>query len=331
MRIVTIFLALLLSLPAFVSEAGLTVAQKAMRTKMVTFLKEEGYMPEITDEGSIKFKIEGIIYFITLDERDTNPLYYTMSATFNYGDVITRDKMDAIIAEINLYKAIKMTYADNYYSVGSEVYLVDIDQFRYTFYKTKKTIQQALAEIPELAEKVGGESIGSYYTSPATTSSYNYAPPLTLDNLFPVYGYSIGVQLKTLKDAGYKAQKIDKSNYVYIGKNSFWDFDGNKTMESISVKEIPSEWASKWGMTFNWSFNQWKNFLLENDFNIWSEKSEVKRYDYDGRNYLYGHIYANSPDGRFQFIVLFSGGNRNGEGYSIESPASSNNFRVELR
>ena len=38
MRIVTIFLALLLSLPAFVSEAGLTVAQKAMRTKMVTFL-----------------------------------------------------------------------------------------------------------------------------------------------------------------------------------------------------------------------------------------------------------------------------------------------------
>ena len=72
MRIVTIFLALLLSLPAFVSEAGLTVAQKAMRTKMVTFLKEEGYMPEITDEGSIKFKIEGIIYFITLDERDTN-------------------------------------------------------------------------------------------------------------------------------------------------------------------------------------------------------------------------------------------------------------------
>ena len=71
MRIVTIFLALLLSLPAFVSEAGLTVAQKAMRTKMVTFLKEEGYMPEITEEGSIKFKIEGIIYFITLDERDT--------------------------------------------------------------------------------------------------------------------------------------------------------------------------------------------------------------------------------------------------------------------
>ena len=118
-------------------------------------------------------------------------------------------------------------------------------------------------EIPELAEKVGGESIGSYYTSPATTSSYNYAPPLTLDNLFPVYGYSIGVQLKTLKDAGYKAQKIDKSNYVYIGKNSFWDFDGNKTMESISVKEIPSEWASKWGMTFNWSYNQWKKFLLQ--------------------------------------------------------------------
>lgn len=149
--------------------------------------------------------------------------------------------------------------------------------------------------------------------------------------MFPVHGYSLGVALKTLKDAGYKAQKIDKSNYVYIGKNAFWDFDGNKIMESISVKEIPSAWVSNWGMTFNWSYNQWKNFLLENDFIIWSEESEVKRYDYDGRNYLYGHIYAKSPDGRFQFLVLFSGGNRNGEGYSIDSPASSNNFRVELR
>lgn len=329
MRIVTIFLALLLSLPAFVTEAGLTVAQKAMRTKMVTFLKEEGYVPEITDDGSLKFKMEGIIYFIILDERDTNPLYYSMSATFNYDNVITRDKMDAIIAEINRYKAIKMTYADNYYSVGAEVYLVDIDQFRYTFYKTKRTIQRALEEIPELADKVGSGGNGS--SVPATTGSYNRTPPLTLDNLFPVYGYSIGVQLKTLKDAGYKAQKMDKSNYVYIGKNAFWDFDGDKTMESINVTEMPTEWTTKWGMTFKWSFNQWKNFMLENNFNIWAEQSKVERYDYDGRNYLFGYIYANSPDGKFKFLIHFSGGNKNGEGYSNDSPSSCNSIRVELK
>ena len=329
MRIVTIFLALLLSLPAFVSEAGLTVAQKAMRTKMVTFLKEEGYMPEITDEGSIKFKIEGIIYFITLDERDTNPLYYTMSATFNYGDVITRDKMDEIVAEINLYKAIKMTYADNYYSVGSEVYLVDIDQFRYTFYKTKKTIQQALAEIPELAEKAGSGGVVS--SAPAVSSSYSYTPPLTLDNLFPVYGYSLGVQLKTLKDAGYKVRKIGNLRYVSIGENSFWDSDGNKTMESIRVYEMPTEWTTKWGMTFNWSYNQWKNFMLENNFNIWAEQSKVDRDDYDGRNYLGGYILAISPDGRFQFTIIFCDGNKNGEGYSTDSPSSCKSISVELR
>ncbi|MDY5119414.1 MAG: hypothetical protein SPE65_05495, partial [Muribaculaceae bacterium] len=224
---------------------------------------------------------------------------------------------------------IKMTYADNYYSVGSEVYLVDIDQFRYTFYKTKRTIQQALEEIPELAEKAGSGGVVS--SAPAVSSSYSYTPPLTLDNLFPVYGYSLGVQLKTLKDAGYKVRKIGNLRYVSIGENSFWDSDGNKTMESIRVYEMPTEWTTKWGMTFNWSYNQWKNFMLENNFNIWAEQSKVDRDDYDGRNYLGGYILAISPDGRFQFTIIFCDGNKNGEGYSTDSPSSCKSISVELR
>ena len=324
-KILVIIISLLLALPA-TEAASLTVAQKAMRTKMVTFLKEEGYVPEITTDGSIKFKIEGIIYFITLDERDTDPLYYTMSATFNYGDVVTRAKMDNIIAEINLYKAIKMTYTDNNYSVGAEVYLVNIDQFRYTFYKTKNVIQKALEEIPELAEKVGDGIGGSNYSS---GSSYSSGVPLTYDNLFPLYGYYLGTPCKTFSQNGLNVQKLSSgSQLVDIGENQFWDFDKDGIMEAASIEEIPSHWAAKWGMDLSWSYNEWRNFLVRNNYTITNEESEVKNAS--GRKYLSGKILSTSPDRKIKFWIYFDGGNKNGEGYSRDSKNSCSYFNIKL-
>lgn len=45
--------------------------EKKFRTKMYeSFLVEQGYRPQIDEDGDVRFKSEGLTYYITVDEKD---------------------------------------------------------------------------------------------------------------------------------------------------------------------------------------------------------------------------------------------------------------------
>lgn len=314
-------MSLLLSLPA--ANAALTAAQKAMRTKMVTFLKEEGYVPSINDKGEIVFKVEGNTYTILLDERDTDPMFYSMFTGFAYDDIASRDKMDYIISQINFYKGIKMNYYDDSFAIGSEVYLVNIDQFRYTFFKTLSIIKTAINEIAELAQNYG---TGSQSSSENVVYSNI---PCTLANMFPLYGYRLGTSVKQFKKDGYSINSTGNAHYIQFGENQYWDFDGDGIVEALSIEEIPSSWASNWKMDMRWSYNDWLGFFDSQNFSIYTNYTSVKNDN--GRDYLDGNISATSPDGKFDIDVYFGNGNKNGEGAEKWSKGSVNYFNIKIK
>lgn len=56
----------LMTLSAY-AEDTLSGAALSMRSSIVSYLRSEGYMPEIDSDGDIKFKKEGRAYYISLD------------------------------------------------------------------------------------------------------------------------------------------------------------------------------------------------------------------------------------------------------------------------
>ena len=54
------------SISLFAEDNKLTSEQQALRSDILSFLKEEGFMPEIDTDDDIKFKSEGLSYYITI-------------------------------------------------------------------------------------------------------------------------------------------------------------------------------------------------------------------------------------------------------------------------
>lgn len=128
---------------------GLTSAQLKLRDDVFMFLKEEGYVPEIDSDGDIKFKKEGIVYYVSINEKNETPMYLVLEAVFPYTATNTHAKVVGALEEMNMYKAVKILCFDKSYSCRAEMFLTNAEHFKYTFYKH---IDQIMAMKDELDE-----------------------------------------------------------------------------------------------------------------------------------------------------------------------------------
>ena len=108
-----------------------------IKTPLLTFLTEEGYVPQTDGAGAIAFKREGRV-FLSFDTSD-DPNYFNVYCYMNYGETITgREKALTAANEVNRsVKAIKITLLDdndpNQVSFGMEVLLSAPDGFKMVF------------------------------------------------------------------------------------------------------------------------------------------------------------------------------------------------------
>ena len=127
--------------------------QIKLRTDLLSFLKVEGFLPEIDKDGDIRFKKEGLTLYISIKPADTSPMYLTLSSFHNYSDKKTKAIIQQIALEINKYKAIKVYTFDTQYSIRSEMYLRDAEPFCKVFYKLSTQISLAIDELNEECDK----------------------------------------------------------------------------------------------------------------------------------------------------------------------------------
>ena len=123
------------SLAASAQAKQFNSSQLALRTGIQNFLKAEGFQPIIDDDGDIKFKKEGLTYYVSIDDRDTDPMYVRLFRYHSYTTSRTHAKIVAHAADFCIKKMAKVVCFDDSYYVQSELYLTSAEAFKNIFYK----------------------------------------------------------------------------------------------------------------------------------------------------------------------------------------------------
>ncbi len=131
-----LFLLIISSIVVSASAANaLTTHQNDLRANLINFLKEEGFMPEIDNDGDIQFKREGVKWYISIYSVDEMPMYISLFKWYNYSENYSKEAVSATLADLNSYKGVKVIIGNNGYMLSAEMYVVDAEPLKYAFYK----------------------------------------------------------------------------------------------------------------------------------------------------------------------------------------------------
>lgn len=137
------------------TDSGLNTEQLALRTDLLNFLKEEGFMPEIDTDGDIKFKSEGQYYYISISKTDENPMYVVLFRPFNNPDEYSAETIVMATKHLNLYKGIKVLCFDKSFRIGAELFVRNAEPVKAAFYKLKDLIDDVKSEFLDACKNVG--------------------------------------------------------------------------------------------------------------------------------------------------------------------------------
>ena len=128
-----------------------TTRQLALRSEVQSFLKQEGFMPEIDADGDIRFKREGSTYYIHIDKSNKSPMYLTLQSYFNYTDDLSKSKVSAALADLNMWKAVKVVLYRNQFAIQAEMFLTNSEAFKTVFYKLIGIVSDVEDEVQKLS------------------------------------------------------------------------------------------------------------------------------------------------------------------------------------
>lgn len=260
MKKIILLLAALLSLSMDSLAQEFTEIQKKLRSDIMLFLKEEGYMPELNTNGNIQFKKEGDKYFISIDKRDTSPMYLTVGLSYIYNDTYSVDKVSKALKELNVYKAVKVVCFEDSYAYHAEMYLVNVEHFKYTFYKLMGQLSTLKKELADYCSS----SSGTVRSASGTSAS-----------LLPIYGIDFNTTESAVKAMNYTEKKKENDGRYRYTINSCWVYAKTGKVNEFIIGEadkLPPN-LQQLGFDERRSYNDWINFLKTLGLQI------VKQYD----------------------------------------------------
>lgn len=143
-----VIFACLLTVAAYSAE--LNAKQTQLRSDIMTFLKQEGFVPEIDSDGDIMFKREGKKWYVSFYANDVNPMYISLQRSYLYDETYTKDALAKILYELNAYKGVKMRLMNRSYTFAAELYLQESSVLTNAFYKLIKQIDSMEDEMETL-------------------------------------------------------------------------------------------------------------------------------------------------------------------------------------
>ena len=122
---------------------------EGIKKSIMDYLRVEGYVPTIDEDGDISFKKEGDLYFVFLDEKESAPFYLTFTLGRNMTEGYDMDKAMVIAFEIEGYKGVKMKLYNNGIQTRSEMFFQNITHFNDIFKRTSEIMLFAMNEFCE--------------------------------------------------------------------------------------------------------------------------------------------------------------------------------------
>lgn len=126
--------------------AGYNAKQEALISAIEKNLKEQSYSVERQDDG-LKFKSEGVTYYIEVDKDETNPMYVRLCRYVKFDDKIKRDKVMKKLNDLNAKYAVKAYCKEKNVIFSAEMFVTSADQFNYAFNDILSLIKSAYETI----------------------------------------------------------------------------------------------------------------------------------------------------------------------------------------
>lgn len=127
-----IMLVVLLGTLFAANATGYNARQEALITSIQKYLSSQGYTPERVDDG-LKFKSEGVTYFVEVSEEDTNPMYVRLSRYIKFDDKVKREAVMEKLMDYNSYLAVKAYCKEKNLILTSDMFVTSADQFTVAF------------------------------------------------------------------------------------------------------------------------------------------------------------------------------------------------------
>ena len=165
----------------------LTPEQEAFRSSIMSFIREEGFSPSIDEDNSLTFKKEGELYWI--DVADSSPFYVEFHRNgFKCTDANKSIVLQSCNETNRLVRCVKAIMGETTVSLVIELFCHSAEEFKYTFYKSLKELDNAYSTIKEYYNKMDDDSTSSL---PFSYSSCEVANVDTDGNIITDYGKTI--------------------------------------------------------------------------------------------------------------------------------------------
>lgn len=267
----------------------LNSSQLKLRNEIKIFLQEEGFMPEIDEDGDIKFKKEGWNYYIWIASHDTSPMYLALSLNFSKPEGYSDEVIKIAANELNKYKGVKILCLENSYSIRAEMFLVSSEAFKYTFYKLMSQIMNIKDDLNEELDNVSYRGASSSSAPiPFIISKLEVANTDENSNIIQDYGSTIyDFKTKyltpriTIQSLGGKGDytihiKLYKDGELRTGSSSPAGYSYSHTMylsgASTQVIALPG-WGSN--TSGHWSIGTYRFEIWYGDYCLGSKTFKI--------------------------------------------------------
>jgi hypothetical protein len=130
---------------AAASASAQTYTKQQLQETYTTFLASEGYRPDLTNNGNVRFRREGRTYAIMVDERD--PTYFSLVLSFSVDDksASARQKRLEAVNEATANTKVVKAYIDGDGDpiFSAELFLVVPGDFKTTLTRVLRGVDSA--------------------------------------------------------------------------------------------------------------------------------------------------------------------------------------------
>jgi hypothetical protein len=123
-----------LSMGALAQKGGKEMTKKDIQKMYMDYLKAEGYIPEIDEDGDVRFKREGKTYFISADSTDLECFRLVLANIWEIESEEERDKVRLAMNVCNADAKVAKAYMvrDNVW-VAIETFIAKPEDFKAIF------------------------------------------------------------------------------------------------------------------------------------------------------------------------------------------------------
>lgn len=228
----------------------LSPSQTKLRNDIKTFLQQEGFVPSIDSDGDIAFKYEGSSFWVTVSPEDEVPMFTSLNIGFSKPEDYSLYAMRLAAAELNYFKGVKVLCFEDSFTISAELYVMEAEQFKYSFYTMLTQIKNVAGAFAETYDKYKGQSssrsnsqTSRSQSSYSSSSSSNLRTVTTKDvSLKVAEQVKLSVPGKTVTKWESDNEQIARISStgvltgVKTGKTSVWaHFGGELKLFSVTV------------------------------------------------------------------------------------------------